>query len=55
MDLLVNAIVLVVGFGAGAAFYRYTLKRDPAKLDAWSAEIKAAQQRVRDRIDSLKE
>jgi hypothetical protein len=53
MDFVINLICLVVGFGLGTMYYRWQLKRDPAKLDRWSAEIKAARQRVRDRMDNL--
>lgn len=40
MDLIVLIVVAVVCFGAGAAFYRYMLKRDPEKLEAWARAIR---------------
>jgi hypothetical protein len=36
--------------GIGAAGYRYYLKRDPAKLEAWAQAIKAAAQKIEDKV-----
>lgn len=42
LGLVPYAACFVVGGGVGAMFYRYMLKRDPAKLEQWAAQIKAA-------------
>jgi hypothetical protein len=44
MELIPIAIAFVGGLAAGAAGYRYMLKRDPAKLEAWAKKIKEARQ-----------
>lgn len=41
MDLITLAIGAAVGLFVGAAGYRYMLKRDPERLEAWAREIKA--------------
>ncbi len=48
MDVgIVGAMVaLAVGFGLGCWFYRWQLKKDPAQLEAWAAEIKAQRRRL---------
>lgn len=38
---IINIALYVLAFGGGCAFYRYWLKRDPAKLEAWAQAIKA--------------
>jgi uncharacterized membrane-anchored protein YhcB (DUF1043 family) len=40
-------LALVVGFGLGCWFYRYTLKKDPEQLEQWAAEIKAQRRRIK--------
>jgi predicted negative regulator of RcsB-dependent stress response len=40
----------ILAAGAGAAGYRYYLKRDPAKLEAWAQAIKAASQKIEDKV-----
>lgn len=42
LGILGLALAFVVGFGLGCVAYRYTLKRDPEKLEALAAKIKAA-------------
>jgi hypothetical protein len=43
-------IALAAGIGIGAGGYRYTLKRNPAKLQALAAAIKAKARRVEDEM-----
>lgn len=47
MGLVPYAACLAVGGGLGAAFYRYMLKRDPAKLELWAAQVKAAAEKAK--------
>jgi len=42
MDIIFLVIVFVVGALCGLAGYRYTLKRDPEKLEAWAFKVKSA-------------
>lgn len=37
---------LALGVFVGAAGYRYLLKRDPERLEAWAKELKAASRRL---------
>lgn len=39
--------LVVVAFGAGAWWYRYTLKRNPSKIEALAAEAKKIGDRFR--------
>lgn len=41
VDLITLGLGFAGGLFVGAAGYRYMLKRDPAKLEAWAQEIKA--------------
>lgn len=41
MDLITLGLGFAGGLFVGAAGYRYLLKRDPAKLEAWAREIKS--------------
>lgn len=45
-ELIPLAIAVLVGICLGAAGYRYLLKRNPAKLEAWAAAAKAAGQKI---------
>lgn len=42
MDIITHAVVFVAGALFGMAAYRYTLKRDPEKLEAWAFKVKSA-------------
>lgn len=42
MDFLIQAGTHIVAFGVGCMFYRYWLRRDPARLERWAQEIKRA-------------
>ena len=42
MELIPFVIAFVAGLAVGAAGYRYMLKRDPAKLEAWAQKLKEA-------------
>lgn len=39
--LLGPAFIFACGFAVGCWFYRWMLKRNPAKLELWAAEAKA--------------
>lgn len=41
MDLITLGLGFAGGLFVGAAGYRYLLKRDPEKLEAWAREIKS--------------
>lgn len=41
MDLIALLVGAAGGLFVGAAGYRYMLKRNPEKLEAWAREIKA--------------
>lgn len=49
-SLLVLVIVAVACIGLGAAGYRYLLKRNPAKIEAWAAAIKEARERLQAKL-----
>jgi Na+-transporting methylmalonyl-CoA/oxaloacetate decarboxylase gamma subunit len=49
-SLLVLIIVAVACIGLGAAGYRYLLKRNPAKIEAWAAAIKEARERLQAKL-----
>lgn len=55
ITLTLSLVVVVLGalvcIGAGAAGYRYMLKRNPAKLEQWAAQIKAAGERAQAKLD----
>jgi hypothetical protein len=42
MELLVPLATFAAGIAVGFAGYRYSLKRNPEKLEAWAKSIKAA-------------
>lgn len=42
MELITHAVTLTVGIALGFAGYRYYLKRNPEKLEAWARRIKLA-------------
>lgn len=49
MDIITITLYVVAALlliGTGAAGYRYMLKRDPAKLEAWAKAIKEASARA---------
>jgi len=50
--LLVLGLGIAIGFAAGAWWYRYELKRNPAKLDAMAAEVNAKAKELADRVQS---
>jgi hypothetical protein len=50
-SLAVLLAVAVGCIGLGAAGYRYMLKRNPAKLEAWAQAIKEARERAQARLD----
>lgn len=50
MEILLLALAAVVIFFAGMAAYRYSLKRDPEKLERWAQEAKRAGDRARDKL-----
>lgn len=50
-SLLAVAAIAIVSAGLGAAGYRYMLKRNPAKLEQWAQQIKAAGERAQAKID----
>lgn len=38
--MLFDILYFALGVAVGCVFYRYMLKRDPAKLEAWAKAIK---------------
>ena len=44
MELILATSALAIGICIGAAGYRYVLKRNPAKLEAWARQIKLARE-----------
>lgn len=44
MELLTPVLTFVAGIALGFAGYRYFLKRNPEKLEAWARQIKLARQ-----------
>jgi hypothetical protein len=50
-NLLILALMALVCIGIGAAGYRYMLKRNPEKLEAWAQEINAAAENARRKLD----
>ncbi len=42
MSIVTHLAAFLIGAGAGLAAYRYSLKRDPEKLEAWARAIKVA-------------
>jgi hypothetical protein len=44
MELISVAIGFAAGIAVGFAGYRYSLKRNPEKLEAWAKSIKAARE-----------
>lgn len=53
-DLFTLAIAFVLGIGAGAAGYRYMLKKDPATLEKWAAEAKALGDKAKSEFDNYR-
>jgi hypothetical protein len=49
-DLLSLVAGLAIGAPVGAWFYRYTLKRDPAKLEEWAALARLKGEQLRDKF-----
>lgn len=45
MELISIVLAALVGLCVGAGGYRYMLKRDPEKLEAWARQIKAKTRR----------
>jgi hypothetical protein len=54
-SITLSLLVLIFGalacIGLGAAGYRYLLKRNPAKLEAWAAAIKAARDKAAAKLE----
>lgn len=50
LQIIGYVLVFVVGAAAGAWGYRYTLKRDPEKLEAWARAAKLAGEKAKDRF-----
>lgn len=50
-SLLVLILVGLAGVGLGAAGYRYMLRRNPEKLEAWATAIREARERVQQRLE----
>lgn len=50
-NILMLAVMAIVCIGIGAAGYRYMLKRNPAKLEAWVQEINDAADRARRKLE----
>jgi hypothetical protein len=48
--IIIAALSFVAGGALGAAGYRYYLKRDPAKLEAWAQALKAAGQKIEEKV-----
>lgn len=44
---IANLLYLAVGLGAGIMGYRWMLKRDPAKLEAWALKIRQAGEKIK--------
>lgn len=44
MEFLIILLAFLAGLAVGFAGYRYSLKRDPEKLEAWAKSIKAARE-----------
>ena len=51
VPLLLFVLLLLLAIGAGAWGYRYLLKRNPAKLEQWAAQINAAAARAQAKLD----
>ena len=49
-DLLGPALIFFFGALVGAWFYRYTLKRDPAKLELWAKELNELSAKAKDKL-----
>lgn len=43
---MLEALLFVLGVAVGAWGYRYMLKRDPAKLEEWADQIRAAKRKA---------
>jgi hypothetical protein len=50
IEILTNLVALLAGVGIGAAGYRYYLKRDPSKLEAWAQALKAAGDTIKAKV-----
>ena len=48
--MMFYVLVFVVGVSLGAAGYRYYLKRDPEKLEAWAKLIKEKADALRAKV-----
>lgn len=44
MEFMTHLIALAVGVALGLMAYRYQLKRNPEKLEAWARQIKLARE-----------
>jgi uncharacterized iron-regulated membrane protein len=48
--IIIAALTGIACLGLGAAGYRYYLKRDPAKLEALAQALKAAGQKIEEKV-----
>jgi len=51
LSLLTEIATHAVAFGAGAWFYRWMLRRDPAKLERWAQELNDLAAKAKQRFD----
>lgn len=50
MEIITHLIALAVGLALGLMAYRYQLKRNPEKLEAWARAAKLAGEKAKDRF-----
>lgn len=48
--LLGPCLWMLLGFAVGCWFYRWMLKRDPAKLEMWAQEAKALAAKAKEKL-----
>jgi hypothetical protein len=48
--IIISTITGIACLGLGAAGYRYYLKRDPAKLEAWAQALKTAGEKIEAKV-----
>lgn len=51
LEFFLGAVSAVISFGFGAWFYRWMLRRDPAKLERWAQELNNLASKTKTRFD----